>query len=143
MVIHMSGYNDLIRNAAAISPSASAINPKTVERGGYAKRPESSQAGQGADFSSVLRGRLSEMESLSFSKHAALRLDSRAISLSDEQLRRVESGIVDAGAKGIKDSLVLVDDLALLVNVPSKTVITAMNQNSGNIFTNIDGAVIV
>jgi len=136
----MSGYNDLIRNAAGIG-----INQKTVEGSRNNRRAENNQpqTEQGATFGDVLRDRLTEVDSLSFSKHAALRLNSRAISLSDDQLSRVESGIADAGQKGIKDSLVLVDDLALLVNVPSKTVITAMNQNSRNIFTNIDGAVIV
>ena len=50
-----------------------------------------------------------------------------------------------ANAKGIKDSLVLIDKLAFIVNVPSNTVVTAMDQSetSENIFTNIDGAVIV
>ena len=47
--------------------------------------------------------------------------------------------------KGIKDSLILVDQLAFIVNVPSSTVVTAMDQteNKSNVFTNIDGAVIV
>ena len=45
--------------------------------------------------------------------------------------------------KGINDSLVLVDGIALVVNVKNKVVITAMNSDNENIFTNIDGAVIV
>ena len=54
-------------------------------------------------------------------------------------------GVEQAHAKGIKDSLVLVDSLAFIVNVPSKTVVTAMDQTEtqSNIFTNIDGAVIM
>ncbi|MCL2565189.1 MAG: hypothetical protein FWE24_05185 [Defluviitaleaceae bacterium] len=132
----MSGYNDLIKNAAKISQ-------KPIEGNAYNKRPEKSQVEQGSSFNSVLKDKLSEINSLQFSKHAAVRLSTRAISLSEDQLKRVESGILDAGQKGIKDSLVLVDDLALLVNVPSKTVITAINQTNKNIFTNIDGAVIV
>ena len=49
-----------------------------------------------------------------------------------------------ASEKGIKDSLVLVDSLAFIVNVPNQTVITAMDstQATENIYTNIDGAVI-
>jgi len=136
----MSGYNDLIRNAAGVSKRVSdAVT--------YNKRPENgqNQPETGNSFGTVLRDRLSEMQPqpISFSKHAAIRLNSRAISLSDEQLKRVEGGLANASQKGIKDSLVLIDDLALLVNVPSRTVITAMNQNSKNVFTNIDGAVIV
>lgn len=132
----MSGYNDLIKNAAKISQ-------KPIDGNSYNKRPEQVQPEKSADFNSVLKDKLSEINSLQFSKHAAVRLSTRAISLSDDQLKRVESGIANAGQKGIKDSLVLVDDLALLVNIPSKTVITAINQNNQNVFTNIDGAVIV
>ena len=82
---------------------------------------------------------------LKFSKHAANRLNTRNIELSDEQVKRLRDGCQKANAKGIKDSLVLVDELAFIVNIPSSTVVTAMDQNetSENIFTNIDGAVIV
>ena len=72
-----------------------------------------------------------------------MRLNDRKVSLSSEQIKRVESGIEKASQKGINDSLVLVDDIALVVNVKNKVVITAMNGNNDNIFTNIDGAVIV
>lgn len=80
-----------------------------------------------------------------FSKHAANRLNTRNIELSDEQVMRLQNGCEKANAKGIKDSLVLVDELAFIVNIPSSTVVTAMDQKetSENIFTNIDGAVIV
>ena len=82
---------------------------------------------------------------LKFSKHAANRLNTRNIELSDEQVSRLQDGCQKANAKGIKDSLVLVDELAFIVNIPSSTVVTAMDQNetNENIFTNIDGAVIV
>ena len=58
---------------------------------------------------------------------------------------RLENGVKQASEKGITDSLVLVDSLAFIVNVPNKTVVTAMDQTeaNGNIFTNIDGAVII
>ena len=82
---------------------------------------------------------------LKFSKHAANRLNTRNIELSDEQVNRLQDGCQKANAKGIKDSLVLVDELAFIVNIPSSTVVTAMDQTetNENIFTNIDGAVIV
>ena len=80
-----------------------------------------------------------------FSKHAAERLNNRSISMTEEQIERVENGIDKARQKGIRDSLVLVDNLALVVNVKNRTVITAMDEKSRNenVFTNIDGAVIV
>jgi flagellar operon protein len=80
-----------------------------------------------------------------FSKHAMQRLESRNISLSEEQSARLENGVKKAGDKGINESLVMIDSLAFIVNVPNKTVVTAMDQTEtqSNVFTNIDGAVIV
>ena len=82
---------------------------------------------------------------LKFSKHASQRLSDRNITLSRDQNEGLLGGVERADEKGIKDSLVLVDSLAFIVNVPNKTVITTMDQNDedGNIFTNIDGAVIM
>ena len=81
---------------------------------------------------------------LKFSKHATNRLEDRNIKLSTDQMERLSDGAARAGEKGIKDSLVIVDKLAFIVNVPNNTVITAMDQTetNENVFTNIDGAVI-
>ena len=83
-------------------------------------------------------------EELKFSKHAANRLQDRNIVLTDEQMARLNMGKIEAGENGIKDSLILIDQLAFIVNVPNNTVVTAMDQteNKSNVFTNIDGAVI-
>lgn len=80
-----------------------------------------------------------------FSKHAAGRLADRNIELTSGQLERLREGTQRAEEKGIKESLVLMDDLAFIVNIPSNTVVTAMNQQDTeqNVFTNIDGAVII
>lgn len=80
-----------------------------------------------------------------FSKHAVNRLAERNIELTDKQMERLQEGTMKAGAKGINESLVIVDQLAFIVNVPNNTVITAMNQTEANenVFTNIDGAVIM
>ena len=98
-------------------------------------------------FEDILRQKQTTAESqeLRFSKHAQGRLNDRHINLSDEQNERLESGVLKASEKGIRESLVILDSLAFIVNVPSKTVVTAMDQSESesNIFTNIDGAVIV
>lgn len=95
-------------------------------------------------FEDVLREKQQALDPLKFSKHAANRLSDRNISLSPEQSRRLADGVSKAGEKGINESLVLVDSIAFIVNVPNKTVVTAMDQTDAgeNIFTNIDGAVI-
>lgn len=79
---------------------------------------------------------------LKFSKHANARLATRNINLSAEQVQRLENGTTKAREKGIEESLVMVDDLAFIVNVKNNTVITAVNDMTDSIFTNIDGAVI-
>lgn len=87
----------------------------------------------------------SESVDLKFSKHAANRLADRKIELTDSQLERLSEGTAKAGEKGIKESLVLMDELAFIVNIPNQTVITAMSQTETdeNVYTNIDGAVII
>lgn len=113
----------------------------------YRKEQLNSPAGTSElSFEEVLKQKQSDAEGtqVRFSKHASQRLTSRNISLSEEQSRRLESGVKQAGDKGIQESLVLVDSLAFIVNIPNKTVVTAMDQTEtlSNVFTNIDGAVI-
>ena len=101
---------------------------------------------KGLSFEEIWKQKTGEVnKELRFSKHAANRLADRKLILSEEQLSRLNEGAKKAGEKGIKESLVMVDQLAFIVNVPNNTVITAMDQTqaSENIFTNIDGAVIM
>ncbi len=98
-------------------------------------------------FASFLQKTVDDNEvntGVKFSKHAAKRLDDRDITISDDQKDRLNFGVQLADEKGIKDSLVMVDSLAFIVNVPSQTVITAMDGGDSDegVFTNIDGAVI-
>lgn len=74
-----------------------------------------------------------------------MRLMDRNINLSKEQNERLETGVFKADEKGIRESLVIVDSLAFIVNVPNRTVVTAMDrtESNDNIYTNIDGAVIM
>lgn len=112
------------------------------------KRVSGADRKSGLSFEDILRQQQNlakEPTALRFSKHAASRLESRNISLSAEQSARLENGVEKAQAKGINESLVLIDSLAFIVNVPNRTVVTAMDQTetASNIFTNIDGAVIM
>ncbi|MEO6866558.1 MAG: TIGR02530 family flagellar biosynthesis protein [Gaiellales bacterium] len=82
--------------------------------------------------------------SIKWSAHASARLASRGIELTAPQHARLETAVDKAAAKGAKDSLVLLDDTALVVSAQNRTVITAlgMHQARENVFTNIDSAVI-
>lgn len=83
----------------------------------------------------------SKQKELKFSKHANDRLSSRNIDLSKEQLERLENGANKAREKGIKESLVMIDDIAFVVNLKNNVVITALGNTEDAVFTNIDGAV--
>ena len=112
------------------------------------QKVQSASENNNVSFEKILedkRNQFTQGSVLKFSKHASSRLTSRNIELTDSQVSRLEDGMQKANEKGIKDSLVLVDKLAFIVNVPSKTVVTARdsNETNENIFTNIDGAVIV
>lgn len=95
-----------------------------------------------ASFASILENKANELK---FSKHANIRLETRHIDLSAEQMERLNNGKEMSSEKGIKNSLVMLDDYAFIVNVPNNTVITAMDktETKNNVFTNIDGAIIV
>ncbi len=103
-------------------------------------RQETESTGSSKSFQEVLDS--VKQSELVFSKHANERLQSRNIDLSESQLERLETGTRKAEQKGIKESLIMVDNLAFIVNVKNNTVITAVNNNEDKVFSNIDGAVI-
>lgn len=98
-----------------------------------------------SSFEEVLLSTQSAKETteLKFSKHANERLISRNIDITESQFKRLESGAKKASEKGMKESLVMVDNLAFIVNVNNKTVVTAVSGEDDKVFTNIDGAVIM
>ncbi len=95
-------------------------------------------------FAEVFADKKNENRELKFSKHAENRMTERNIELSDNLKGRLFAGMQAAGQKGINETLVMVDQLAFIVNVKNQTVITALDgkETNGNVFTNIDGAVI-
>lgn len=111
------------------------------------KSTDAVTVGSNISFEEILKQKqdIASSSELKFSKHAAMRLSDRNINLSEEQSERLETGVQKANEKGIQESLVIVDSLAFIVNVPNRTVVTAMDQSEANdnIYTNIDGAVIM
>ncbi|HHY63866.1 MAG TPA: flagellar biosynthesis protein [Clostridiaceae bacterium] len=97
----------------------------------------------GDEFSSILDQKIRETRDIKISKHAMMRLEARNISLDENQVERLKNAVDKASAKGVRDTLVVMDNVAFVVNVNARTVITAVNQSElkENVFTNIDGAV--
>ena len=85
-----------------------------------------------------------ESEAIRFSGHAQTRLQSRQIDLQPSHLDRLQSAVGRAAAKGSKDALVLMDDMAFVVSVTNRTVVTVVDKANikQNVFTNIDSAVV-
>ena len=106
------------------------------------KRTSTVSQNTDVSFRQILEEKQAQTGELRFSKHANERLASRNIRLSTEQRERLEDGVDKASRKGIRDSLVMVDNMAFIVNVTNRTVITAVGDGDDKIFTNIDGAII-
>ncbi|CAH1056155.1 TIGR02530 family flagellar biosynthesis protein [Paenibacillus pseudetheri] len=115
---------------------ASSLLSSTLQRSSIPKQTVTGEA----TFESVLQQKL-----LKFSNHAAKRLEQRGIELGSRQLDQISSAVDKAAAKGSKESLILMKDLAFIVSVPNRTVVTAMDGNSikDNVFTQIDSAIVI
>jgi flagellar operon protein len=82
---------------------------------------------------------------IKFSAHATARLASRGIQMGVDQMRTLSEAVDKAAAKGLDDTLILTKEGAFIVSVANRTVITALDKNQldGNVFTNIEGAVVM
>lgn len=109
-----------------------------INRNEVFEKPKAAQTG--ASFDSIFR---EELEKVKFSNHALKRLETRNIQLSDADLTKIQDAVDKAELKGSKNSLVMMDDTAFIINVPNRTVVTTMpvKEEGDNIFTNIDSVV--
>lgn len=109
----------------------------TALRGAQATRPS------GVSFGNLLDAALARQSEIKFSRHAETRLSERGISFDETQRERLSQAVDKAEVKGIRNSLVVIDDVAMVVNVPNRTVVTAVAKGElrDNAFTHIDGAV--
>ncbi len=117
------------------------IIPVGQSKGGTKpQRPD--QAAQ-VPFKDLLESQLTG--GIKFSSHARQRLEVRNIQLTRDDLAKISSAVDKAAQKGAQDSLIMMNNLAFVVSVKNKTVITAMDDSSikEHVFTNIDSAVIV
>jgi flagellar operon protein len=96
----------------------------------------------GRSFADVLYQRA--LEGVQLSRHAQKRVDRRDLNLDRGRLDRLDNAITRAAEKGAKNSVVMLDDLAVVVDVQQRTVVTAMQREGGRerVFTNIDSVVI-
>ncbi|AEE15420.1 flagellar operon protein [Thermodesulfobium narugense DSM 14796] len=95
-----------------------------------------------SSFAQILN---SELSNINLTNHASKRLESRGISLSSQDISKMNYAMEKLSKKGSRESLVLMDNRAFVVNPKSKTIITAVSQENlkDNVFTNIDSAIIL
>lgn len=98
----------------------------------------------GQNFHEILAEKLGAKKEIKFSAHARARLESRNMNLQPDQIGKLTEVIDRAEQKGAHDSLVLMDKMAFIVNIPNRTVVTAIGEENmqEHIFTNIDSAII-
>jgi len=118
--------------------------PNPVQPVGKPSQPAKRQPTQPVGENTVSQV-LDQTQGVKFSQHAQDRLKARNITFSNDQLKQLEGAVNSVAQKGGKDSLVMMGDAALVVSVKNRTVVTAMDrsQMKGNVFTNIDSAVVV
>ena len=125
-------------------PLTPQINPIVRPKGVPIEIPPSSGAGT---FRDVLRTAQAPAlaQPLKFSAHAQQRLESRNIRLTTDDVAKMNAMADKAAAKGSKQSLFMMRDVAMVVSITNRTVITAVDQSSmkENVFTNIDSAAIL
>ncbi|NLM03872.1 MAG: flagellar protein [Clostridiales bacterium] len=97
------------------------------------------------NFNQILEQHIKNNKELKFSKHATERLKERNIQLDQKEIARLDKAIDNAAKKGIKETLIIMDNRAFIASVSNKTIITATTEGDmkDNIFTNIDGVVII
>lgn len=111
----------------------------------YATKPKPVINPEVNRFDDILKSEIDGNKQVKFSKHAEMRLKDRDIDLSESQIAKITIAVNKAEQKGVKDSLILMDTFAFVVNIRNRTVITAASKDElkENVFTNIDGAVVV
>jgi flagellar operon protein len=136
----MSNVNGLGKIQSSVPPAASG-NTERVGAGPQFEEALRSQLEKGNLASSAV----TQPSSVRFSNHAVDRMRSRGISFSPQDMKQIDQALAKAQAKGSKDTLVLMDKAALILNAKSGTVVTVMDKDSlkENVFTNIDSTIVM
>ncbi len=105
--------------------------------------PRQPAAGKPAACGQNFADALAQVQDVKFSNHAQKRLQAREISLTDDGLARLSDAVTKAEKRGGRESLVLMDDMAFIVNVKDRLVVTALDARSRGegVFTQIDSVV--
>jgi flagellar operon protein len=136
----MSNESQMLRmlepSVRPMGSPAPAVRPqKPVEQKSFSELLESAEKGFGAGLDRPLK----------LSGHAQQRLAEGGVELSDAQMGALASAATKAEAKGARDTLMLMDNMGLIVNIPNRTVVTVMPEErmQSGVVTQIDSTVLV
>lgn len=121
------------------------VNKITYVNGSeLSKGIQRNQKNTNGGFAEVLENAKNEME-VKLSAHAQERLKQQNINISPQDLSRINDAANLAEKKGAKESLMLLDNVALVVNITNRTIITAIDKarQKDKVFTNIDSTIIL
>jgi len=129
--------NVFLPNPVVVNPDRQQIKPQPQNQ----RKPD----GQPSAFDQILGQKLPSTQGVKFSQHAQDRLRARGITMNEAQIGLLNSAVNNVAQKGGKESLIMMGDAAFVVSVKNRTVVTAMDrsQMQGNVFTNIDSAVVI
>lgn len=114
-----------------------------IQNAGTTKKAPSGK--QIESFQDYLSQSLTDAKQVKVSAHANRRMVERNIELDQAAWQKINNAINKAEDKGANNSLLIHGELAFIVSVKNRTVISAMDEVSlkEHVFTNIDSAVII
>lgn len=129
---------------------AERITPITpIDRVAQVEQAQPVRRREAGSFGSMLqremRSAAPEGAGVAFSKHAMARAEERGIEVTPALMGQLADSVERASAKGATNILAFDATRAFIINIPHGRVITTMSQEEmqENIFTNIDGAVLL
>lgn len=122
-------------NVQQIHPYGGQVQPRVLG---------DSAPGEAGQFRNLLEHTIARQNSIKFSSHAIDRLRTRNIVLGNEDVTRLNAAVNKAEGKGSRDALILMNDMAFVVSIKNKTIITAItdDQMQDKVITNIDSTII-
>jgi flagellar operon protein len=154
-----------IKSSVGVNPGVGANNNANPLGKADAKGGSAAGAANASSFAATLQGQISGLDqvaskvdaslaakaatvkptTLQFSNHAVERMSQRGIVFSPDQMTRIEDGARKAAEKGAKETLILADESALIVDLKKNMIVTVMDKNmmKENVFTKIDSTVVI
>ena len=108
----------------------------------------SPSSGISHEFRNILNneiGKRDERQGIELSLHAAQRIKDRNLQVDHEEFTKLKDGIGKLRDKGGRESLIVTEKGAYIVDIDKNKIVTAMDKNSlgENVFTKIDSTLFI